>query len=54
MNFEFECWRCGTDCVVYGKPTGFWQELYTLPEDWECWNCGAINITPDPPWTPAE
>ncbi|MGW6926507.1 hypothetical protein ACWGA9_35485 [Streptomyces sp. NPDC054950] len=54
MNFEFECWRCDADCVVYGKPTGFWQELYRLPEEWDCWNCGAINITPHPPWTPAD
>ncbi|WP_309049975.1 hypothetical protein [Streptomyces sp.] len=36
-----------TECVVYGKPTGFWTERYNLPTEWECWNCGAINITPE-------
>lgn len=54
VNFEFVCWDCGADCVVWGEPKGFWRELYRLPEDWDCWNCGAINATPDPPWTPAE
>ncbi|MFE7113583.1 hypothetical protein ACFU98_46415 [Streptomyces sp. NPDC057575] len=54
MNFEFECWRCDADCVVYGKPAGFWTEQYRLPEEWDCWNCGAVNVTPDPPWTEAD
>ncbi|MEU8870280.1 hypothetical protein AB0D24_03795 [Streptomyces javensis] len=47
MDFEFECWRCGADCAVYGKPVGFWEERYRLPSEWDCWNCGATNITPD-------
>jgi hypothetical protein len=47
MDFEFECWRCGADCVVWGKPRGFWDTWYQLPGEWNCWNCDAINITPD-------
>jgi hypothetical protein len=47
VYFEFVCWRCGSDCTVWGRPIGFWTERYRLPEEWECWNCDAINITPD-------
>ncbi|MFK0113957.1 hypothetical protein [Streptomyces sp. NPDC091217] len=47
MDFEFECWRCGADCTVWGKPVGFWTEKYRLPAEWSCWNCEAINITPE-------
>ncbi|WP_406380784.1 hypothetical protein [Streptomyces sp. NBC_01618] len=47
MDFEYDCWRCGTTCVVYGRPVGFWVERYRLPGEWECWNCGATNTTPD-------
>lgn len=54
VNFAFECWRCWADCVVYGKPAGFWTAQYRVVDEWDCWNCGATNITPDPPWTEAD
>ncbi|MGW0612024.1 hypothetical protein [Streptomyces sp. NPDC002788] len=48
MDFEFDCWRCGTTCAVWGKPRGFWTTThYELPGEFECWNCGALNTTPD-------
>ncbi|KPC69089.1 hypothetical protein ADL27_55015 [Streptomyces sp. NRRL F-6602] len=54
VNFEFVCGWCGADCVVWGKPKGFWQELFTLPSEWDCWWCDGVNVTPPPPWTPAD
>jgi hypothetical protein len=54
VNFEFVCGWCGADCVVWGKPTGFWRELYELPDEWDCWWCDGVNTTPPPPWTPAD
>ncbi|GAA3163486.1 hypothetical protein [Streptomyces ramulosus] len=54
MNFEFVCGWCGEDCVVYGEPTGFWQELYRVPDEWDCWWCDGTNTTPAPPWTQAD
>lgn len=48
MDFEFDCWRCGTTCAVWGKPRGFWTTThYELPAEFDCWNCGATNTTPD-------
>jgi hypothetical protein len=52
VNFLFVCWWCEADCSVYGKPAGFWRELYRVPDEWDCWWCGRINETPPPPWTP--
>ncbi|MGX1913572.1 hypothetical protein ACWIID_32735 [Streptomyces phaeochromogenes] len=54
VYFLFVCWNCDAECTVWGKPKGFWQELYEVPDEWDCWNCDAIVITPDPPWTPAD
>lgn len=54
MNFEFVCGNCDADNVVWGKPAGFWTELYRVPDEWDCWCCGVTNTTPDPPWTPVE
>lgn len=54
MDFEFVCWNCEEDNILWGKPAGFWTEQYRVPERWHCWNCRAVNITHDPPWTPAE
>lgn len=54
MNFEFVCGWCDTECVVYGEPTGFWRELYRVPDSWDCWWCDGTNTTPDGPWTPAD
>ncbi|MEU4265631.1 hypothetical protein ACYCCF_30460 [Streptomyces argenteolus] len=54
MDFAFVCGWCGADCTVWGRPTGFWRELYTLPDDWDCWLCDGNNITPPPPWTPVD
>lgn len=53
MHFAFVCWCCGADGTVWGKPRGFWTELFEVPDEWDCWNCGATNETPEPPWTPA-
>lgn len=54
MNFVFECGWCGADCIVWGKPAGFWSELYRVPDEWDCWDCGGTNITHEPPWEPAD
>ncbi|MFG2540639.1 hypothetical protein ACGFU4_35915 [Streptomyces sp. NPDC048511] len=54
MDFEFVCGWCGADCVVWGKPVGFWTEQYRMPADFDCWWCDGNNITPPPPWTPAD
>ncbi|GAA4784981.1 hypothetical protein [Streptomyces sp. NPDC047999] len=53
MHFAFVCWCCGADRTVWGKPKGFWVELFEVPDEQDCWNCGATDETPDPPWTPA-
>jgi hypothetical protein len=53
VNFLFVCGWCDAECVVWGKPTGFWRELYTLPDEWDCWWCDGTNITPPPPWNEA-
>ncbi|MFJ3635876.1 hypothetical protein [Streptomyces sp. NPDC090112] len=53
MDFAFVCWNCEADNNVWGKPRGFWTELYELPDEWDCWWCEATNTTPPPPWTPA-
>ena len=47
MNFEFECGWCGVENLVWGKPKGFWVELYELPDEWNCWRCDGLNYTPD-------
>ncbi|MEU7338678.1 hypothetical protein [Streptomyces sp. NPDC007074] len=54
MYFLFVCWWCAEDCVVWGKPAGFWRELYRVDDEWDCWNCGSTNITHEPPWTEAD
>lgn len=54
MNFVFVCGWCEADCVIWGKPTGFWTERYWLPDEFECWDCGGDNTIPDPPWTEAD
>lgn len=54
VNFVFECGWCGADCIVWGKPAGFWSELYRVPDEWDCWNCDGTNITHEPPWEPAD
>jgi hypothetical protein len=54
VNFEFVCGWCGTENVLWGKPAGFWRELYRVVDEWDCWWCEGTNTTPDPPWTEAE
>lgn len=53
MEFVFVCWDCGEDYYLVGKQVGWWADKWRLPAEAECWNCGAINETPDPPWTEA-
>jgi hypothetical protein len=47
VEFEFECWNCEADCVIWGEPYGWWVDKYRLDAEWACWHCGATNITPD-------
>lgn len=54
MEFVFVCWDCGEDCVVWGEPIiSWWTQKYRVDDEWHCWCCGALNYTPDPPWTEA-
>jgi hypothetical protein len=53
VNFLFECGWCGTECVVWGEPCGFWSQRYRV-YDFECWWCGEDNTVPNPPWTEAD
>lgn len=52
-EFVFVCWWCDDDCVIAGEQTGFWGTQYTVDAEWYCHNCGALNETPDGPWTEA-
>ncbi|MFJ2582790.1 hypothetical protein [Kitasatospora aureofaciens] len=47
MDFEYDCWRCGSTNAVYGESKGFITVYYELPAEWSCYWCDAINVTPD-------
>ncbi|MFF5783213.1 hypothetical protein ACFY7Y_40660 [Streptomyces virginiae] len=53
MDFAFVCGHCGSEVTVWGKPKGFWTELYEVPDEWNCYYCDGLNYTPPPPWEPA-
>ncbi|MFM9373240.1 hypothetical protein [Streptomyces sp. Da 82-17] len=55
MDFAFVCGWCDSDVTVWGEPVAsWWTDKYELPDEWECFYCEGVNVTPPPPWTPAD
>lgn len=55
VDFAFICGWCDTECVVWGEPVvSWWTDKFRLPDTFDCWACDGTNITPAPPWTPAD
>lgn len=40
--------------VGVGEPGRILAGAFRVPDEWDCWLCDGTNVTPPPPWTPAD